>query len=177
MTCIAGIAHEGTVWLAGDSAVSSDWDLTILASAKVCANGPYVLGFTGSLRMAQLLRYSLSPPVPGTADLHEFVCTAFIDAVRACLKDGGWATKDKEQEEGGTFLVGVRGRLFVVSNDYGVTEPVDSYAAIGCGDQLALGALFATADNPDQSVRLRIALSAAERFSNGVRGPFTFVHA
>ena len=124
-------------------------------------NGPYVMGFTSSFRMGQLLRYALSPPAPESSDLHGFMCTAFVDALRACLKDGGWAKKESEQETGGQFLVGV------------VSEAADPYAAVGCGAAPALGALFATAAGRlGPRERLDGALKAAERFSNGVRGPY-----
>jgi ATP-dependent protease HslVU (ClpYQ) peptidase subunit len=176
LTCIAGLVHDGAVYLAGDSAGCSGWNLIVRTDPKVFANGSYVMGFTTSFRMGQLLRYAFTPPEPDTADLHRFMCTAFTDALRQCLKDGGWAQKDKEQEEGGTFLVGTHGHLFIVNNDYQVAEPADSYAAVGCGGRYALGALHATEGSkmaPQR--RLDAALAAAERFSSGVRGPFAHV--
>ena len=111
MTCIAGLVHDGAVWLGGDSAGCSSWDLTVRADPKVFVSGSYVMGFTTSFRMGQLLRYAFTPPEPETGDLHRFMCTSFTDALRQCLKDGGWAGKDKERESGGTFLAGTRGRL------------------------------------------------------------------
>jgi len=176
LTCIAGLVHDGAVYLAGDSAGCSGWDLTVRADPKVFANGSYVMGFTASFRMGQLLRYAFTPPEPETGDLHRFMCTSFTDALRQCLKDGGWAEKDKEREAGGAFLVGTHGRLFIVESDYQVGEPADPYAAVGCGGRVALGALHATEGRgmkPDK--RLDAALAAAERFSNGVRGPFAHV--
>lgn len=149
-------------------------ELTSRADAKVFALGPYVMGFTSSFRMGQLLRYALDPPAL-SGDLDRFMCTTFIDAVRTCLKNGGWARKDSEQEEGGTFLVGVNGRLFVIHDDYQVAESVDGYAAIGSGDEVALGALYATADSPvPPCQRLTVALNAAAHHNGGVRGPFAF---
>jgi hypothetical protein len=171
VTCIAGIAENGVVWLAGDSAGVGGWDLTVRADPKVFVNGPYVMGFTTSFRMGQLLEHALTPPAPDPAGLHAFMCTTFVDAVRACLKDGGWASKDKEQEEGGTFLVGVSGRLFRVCDNYQVGEAAGHYDAIGCGGQAACGALFATA-GMDPMRRLGKAMEAAEHLSAGVRGPF-----
>jgi hypothetical protein len=122
--------------------------------------------------MGQLIRYSMKLPKP-RGDLDAFMATTFIDALRACLKDGGWALKENDREEGGTFLVGVRGRLYAVYDDYQVAKAADGFAAVGCGDQIALGALFATAGT-GLSPRRRVisALAAAERFSAGVRGPF-----
>jgi hypothetical protein len=71
--------------------------------------------------------------------------TTFIDALRDRLKTGGWATKENDREEGGTLLVGVQGQLFAVYDDYQVAKAADGFARVGCGDQVALGALFATA--------------------------------
>lgn len=176
MTVIVGLVHGGRVLLGGDAAGISGYDLTIRNDPKVFVSGPYVLGFTSSFRMGQLLRWSLQPPAPPEAgDLDRFMCTTWVDAVRDCLKAGGWARKDNEQETGGKFLVGVSGRLFVVETDYQVGEPVDGYAAVGCGEDFALGALYATAAVADAEERVRLALAAAERHSAGVRGPYRLV--
>jgi hypothetical protein len=97
--------------------------------------------------------------------------TTFIDAVRDCLKSHGWAEKEKEQEKGGTFLVGYCGRLYEISDDYQVGVSRDGFEACGCGGQVARGALFAT-DHLRGEERMLKALVAAERCSAGVRGPF-----
>lgn len=174
MTAVVGLAHDGRVHLGADSAGVSGWALTVRADEKVFTNGAYVLGFTTSFRMGQLLRYGFAPPQP-EGDLYRFMVTAFIDAVRDCLKTGGYASKTSEQEFGGTFLVGVHGRLFEIDRDYQVGEPADGFAAVGCGFELALGAMHATrTTRMPVTRRLRTALEAAERFSAGVRGPFAY---
>lgn len=185
MTAIVGLVHEGTVYLGADSAGVAGYSLVVRSDAKVFNNGPYVMGFTDSFRMGQLLRYAFRPPAPlgrgveDCKDVPRFMATHFVDAVRATLKEGGWLRKDSEQEEGGTFLVGARGRLFEIGSDFQVGEAADGYAAIGCGDELALGSLFATeprgwVDPLPPKSRVRLALEAAERYSAGVRGPFTY---
>jgi hypothetical protein len=175
MTAVAGLVHNGRVHLGADSAGVSGWLLSVRADEKVFTNGPYAMGFTDSFRMGQLLRYRLDPPKPATGpDLHRFMATDFVDAVRECLKNGGFATRNNEQESGGTFLVGVRGRLFTVHRDYQVAENAGDIAAIGCGNELCLGALYASGGWESPRERLRTALAAAERFSAGVRGPFAY---
>jgi ATP-dependent protease HslVU (ClpYQ) peptidase subunit len=126
--------------------------------------------------MGQLLRWSFAPPKPDTARLDRFMVTEFVDAARAALKAGGWAKKDSEQEEGGQWLVGVAGRLFEICGDYQVAEPTVGYAAIGCGGQIAHGALHATPTMPPRR-RLQLALEAAAHHSAGVHGPFTYVRS
>ena len=172
MTAIVGLARNGKVFIGGDSAGVSGLDLTVRADTKVFRNGPFLFGFTTSFRMGQLIRYSLRPPKP-KGDLDRFMTTKFVDALRGCLKDGGWARKESDREEGGTFLVGARGQLFTVHSDYQVGRAADGFAAAGCGDQVALGALYASGSTGlKPRARLLVALSAAERFSAGVRGPF-----
>ncbi|GAA3785553.1 hypothetical protein GCM10022403_020400 [Streptomyces coacervatus] len=175
MTVIVGLVHRKRVHLAGDSAGSDDYRLTICRDPKVFTSGPYVLGFTSSFRMGQLLHYALEPPHP-EGDLYRFMATTFVNAVRNCLKDGGWARKESEQEQAGTFLVGIHGRLFAIHGDYQVAEPADAYAAVGCGDEYALGALHATADlGMRPRKRLGAALRAADHHSGAVAAPYTYV--
>jgi len=174
MTAIAGFCEQGKVWIGGDSAGVAGFDLTVRADPKVFQNGEFLFGFTSSFRMGQLLRYSFSPPVMAEGqNVYGFMCTTFVNAVRDCLKAGGFATKDKDVESAGTFLVGFRGRLFSVQSDYQVGESLDGYDACGCGNQIACGALFATKDMNLSAVdRMALALGAAERHSAGVRRPF-----
>lgn len=181
MTCIVGIAQDGAVWLGGDSAGASGYHVTVRADQKVfCRHrrgDQWVFGFTSSFRMGQLIHHSLTlPEGPDNGDdIHAFLATTFIDAVRRCLSDGGWMGKDDNRDEGGTFLIGYRSRLFIVYSDFQVAESADGFAAVGCGEQFALGALHATGGQSAEQ-RVRTALDAAARFSGGVCGPFRLEH-
>jgi ATP-dependent protease HslVU (ClpYQ) peptidase subunit len=172
MTCIVGMIADGRIYMGGDSAGVSDWSLMIRADRKVFRNGPFLIGFTSSFRMGQLLEHAFSPPARRIEqDVYAYMVTDFIDSVRYCLKNGGFAETNNGVEKGGEFLVGYERRIFYVASDYQVGESVDGMAACGCGREIALGALFAT---PTVSPidRVRIALEAAERLSAGVRAPF-----
>lgn len=173
MTAIVGLVHSGRVYIGGDSGCSDGWKESVRSDTKVFQNGPYLMGFTTSFRMGQLLHHALTPPEP-TGDLERFMTTTFIDAIRECLKAGGWAEKTAERERGGDFLVGVANRLFVVGPDYQVGEEAAGHAAVGSGYLVALGALHATGETR-MSPRRRVAtaLEAAERYTAGVRAPFT----
>jgi len=172
MTAVAGVVHEGRVYIGADSGGVSGWDLVIRRDPKVFTSGPFIMGFTSSFRMGQLLQYALiAPQHPDGLDPFAYMCTLFIDAVRACLKAGGFAKAENNVESGGNFLVGYRGRLFDVDSDFHVGETVDGYAAVGSGVSILHGALYATPELPP-SDRLLRALSAAEHHNIGVRGPF-----
>lgn len=173
MTCIVGLKHRNGVIIGADSAASEGWNVCGRKDRKVARVGPYAMGFTTSFRMGQLLLYAFEPPrPPRNADLlFRFMVTDFVDALRALLKSKGWAKKDSEQEVGGTFLVGVERRLFRVDSDYQVGEPLCGFEAVGCGAEVARGALFALRGLPPGE-RVHQALRAAEACNGGVRRPF-----
>lgn len=172
MTCIVGLVHEGKVSIGADSAGVAGLDLTLRADKKIFVNNGFVFGFTSSFRMGQLLRYAFIPPKRHPdKELFAYMATDFIDGIRACLKAGGFARKDNEVESGGYFLVGHSGRLFYIEGDYQVGESVNPYAACGCGQSFAVGALYAT-HGMEPRQRVELALRTAEANSAGVRGPF-----
>lgn len=172
MTSIVGCVEKGTVFIGADSAGVGGLNLTIRKDRKVFRNGDFIIGGTSSFRMLQLLHHKFVPPTYDPAiDVEKFMVTTFVDAVRQCFKDGGYATKSSEQEWGGDFLVGFRGRLWNIGSDYQVGEPLSDYDAVGCGLDIARGVLYATPDMQSEK-RLELALKASEAHSAGVRGPF-----
>lgn len=176
MTCIVGLVHGGRVFLAGDSLAGSGGDAKVRSDVKVFRNESFVFGCTTSFRMHQLLQYAFKPPTSGEGDEFAYMCTAFVDEVRRTLKTGGWAKRDNENEVGGDFLVGRRGRLFQIHSDYQVAETAAGFDACGCGQSYALGSLFTTAEmRLPPHERLTLALEAAQAFSSGVRAPFNFI--
>jgi ATP-dependent protease HslVU (ClpYQ) peptidase subunit len=173
VTCIVGIAEEGKVYLGGDSAGVSGLDINVRKDRKVFNNGEFVMGFTSSFRMGQILQYDFVPPKVDEDDVMRYMVKKFIPEVRKCLKDAGYTTVSNNVETGGTFLVGVRGRLFEIHSDFQVGETVIGFSACGCGESYALGSLYTSTGSPEE--RLEEALEAATQFSAGVCGPFYFV--
>ena len=174
MTCIVGLLDKGDVWMGADSAGSSAYTICDRRDTKLFRNGPFLMGFTTSFRMGQLLHYSFkTPDHPARMSDEKYMCTKFIDAARKCFKRGGYAKKKDEHESGGTFLVGYKGRIFQVESDYQVGIARGGFDAVGCGGELALGSLFTTRNAKMRpAARLRLALQAAAKFSKRVRGPF-----
>lgn len=176
MTCIVGLVHNDKVYIGGDSAGISNRDITVQKGPKVFKTKDFLIGYTSSFRMGQLLRYKFEPPqYSPDEDIVEYMVTAFIDAVRECFKDGGYARQESGEEYGGYFLVGYKGRLFHIAADYQVGESLCGYTATGCGEDYAKGSLFSSVGkDPDE--RVYIALSAASYFSTDVCGPFVIEH-
>lgn len=176
MTCIVGLVEHGKVFIGGDSCVSRGYiQQTMTAQKKVFRHGNFLIGYSGSLRMEQLLQFAFSPPEhPKDLSIERYLATLFVDALRNALKEAGNAMKQNEQESSpGYFLVGYQGRLVTIESDYSFTEIADGFDAIGSGNEVALGAMHATKDmSLIPQKRIELALEAAAAYCRGVRGPF-----
>ncbi len=176
MTCIVGYVEDGTIYMGADSAGVGGLTLDIRADEKVFRNGEFLMGFTSSYRMGQLLCYKFTPPVhPPKMSVEKYMVSEFVEAVRKCLADGGYQTKKDEVTTGGCFLVGYRGRIFEIWDNYQVAWQRVPFNSVGCAQDIAKGALQAMCKvNRPVTARSRVvaALQIAEQFSAGVRGPF-----
>lgn len=176
MTCIVGLVSGGRAWIGGDSAGCNGWRLDVRSDPKVFRVGQFVMGFTDSFRMGQLLAHALQPPtLPKLKrDLDRYMTVDFVDAVRSLFKEKGFMLTKDGQESGGAFMVGVAGRIYVVERDFQVGRFQDGMQAIGCGADIALGVLLATGGMKPEA-RIRMALRAAALRSAGVAAPFRVV--
>ncbi len=179
MTCIVAWAEKGKICIGGDSAGVAGYNMQIRADEKVFKNGEMIFGFTSSFRMGQLLRFSLLLPLKKEKqDNYNYMCTDFINAVRKCLKDGGYASKKEEVESGGCFLVGFRNNIYSIESDFQVGKTTKPYHTVGCGESFALGTCW-TLNKMNSKLSLkdkvRTALEVAYEFSAGVRPPYHFV--
>ncbi len=176
MTCIVGVETPRGVLLGADSISADGWVCFVSDQPKLFRIGAYVLGFTSSWRMGDLLRHHLRLPPPPVARVHRHMVVTVIPAIRACLKEGGFATTKEGAEIGGFFLIGASGHLFQVASDYQVNRSSHGYDVVGVANAIALGALAAT-DRAGLTPRkrLRTALEAAGKHCMGVRGPWRFL--
>lgn len=175
MTCIVALKANNNIWMGADSAGVGGYTLHQRVDPKIYRVGAMLIGFTTSFRMGQLLGYKLKVPDHDPRwPVERYMATEFIDAVRQCLKDGGFASKEKDTEQGGTFLVAYRDRIFTIHSDYQVGESREPYDSCGCGEDLARGSLYTSERLKDYTPRDRVllALDAATTHSAGVRGPF-----
>jgi hypothetical protein len=181
MTVIVGIVNsDGDIYMGGDSAgTAPDGSQSVFANKKVFtpAHGPfYLIGTCGSFRLAQVLKYGLKPPRPPGADvdLEQFMAGDFVDSVRDCYKDAGVLTHSDDGADtghGGTFMVGYQGRLFKVEENFQVLAERRNYMAVGSGESVALGVLYAT-EGSDPVTRIMTAMKASAAFNAWVREPF-----
>lgn len=187
MTCIVAIEHHGDIYVGGDSAAIDDaaTEIRSRADEKVFIKSCFefhdqrmIIGFAGSFRVGQLLRYSLEIPEHKKqySDM-EYLVVDFIDSIRSMQKDKGSLIKvDELEEHDSELIVGYKGKIYIVESDFQVGRLIENYAACGTGAQTALGALYATKNikiSPEE--RVKLALSASVEYTPGVREPFTIM--
>ena len=174
MTCIIGWIEGNKVWIGGDSAGVGGLKIRTRADEKVFKNGEMLFGYTSSFRLGQLLRYSLELPEQSKKkDDYEYMCTDFIDAVSEMLKKKNYAEISDNKMKIGFFLVGYKGNLYEIESDLQVAKPTLNYEAVGCGADIAMGALHSlNSFKMKPKERITKALEAAAEFSAGVRSPF-----
>lgn len=183
MTCIIGYKDRRNhhIYMGGDrmASNSAQYSISTMGHPKVFTKSIHdpenkdkkiniLLGYTTSFRMGQLLQYEFAPsfPVDGKLTI-KYMVTKFIPELRDAYHEAGYGKKtDAEKMNGGTVLVGSRDGLFKVSDDFSVLELKDDFICIGCGRQLASGALFSLKDNANISIPTKIekAIEAAAYF-------------
>lgn len=131
MTCICGIAAEGKVWLAGDRMASNGFIKYESTRPKVFKNGSFLIGYTTSFRMGQLLEFKWSePPRISSKTDEEYLFTDVIDSIKKVFKDNDWSSGDQGEDAGGQFLIGFRGKLY---------EMQPNFSLMGCGVLASVG--------------------------------------
>ena len=182
MTCIVGYEDGGHIWMGGDSlgCEPDSGAADVRSDKKVFLREGFIIGFTSSFRMGQLLMHASDWPTPPDDPLamHGFMCVEFVNFVRGVFIRGKYGKVDGDLGAiGGQFLVGVKGHLYTLESDYSVSESLYNFAAAGAGADLARGALsamdgHASLDHIPARERVVTALTAAEKFNAFVRGPF-----
>lgn len=172
MTCIIGLEYEGRVYIGGDSMSSSGNDRLETRLRKVFRAGPFLIGYTTSFRMGQILQYHLSVRQQQDGETDErYMVVAFVEAARECLKDKGFTTINSNNEQAGSFLVGYKSSLYEVCSDFQVNQWVSGIATLGAGTEYALGAMVAL-DTLKPEERIKRALEITCQLCPTVCGPF-----
>lgn len=174
MTCIVGLVHKKKVYIGADSlgTNSANLNCTVRSDPKVFKNGPFIIGFTSSFRMGQILHMTWVPPEhPAGISDYEFMVAHVMPSIINVFQDQKYGGVDSEKGAiGGTFLMAYKHVLYEINSDFQVGIPKDGIAACGSGGSVALGSLYTSTGNPKK--RIIKALQVAEHLNAGVRGPF-----
>lgn len=185
MTCIIGYIDlvEACVWVGGDSLGSNGYTKSVQTQSKIFRNEIFknvIMGSTSTFRHIDLLKYTES--LFNEADFykkttldHKYMVTKFIPNLVKLFDDG--IKNEKNENKGANFIIGAKDKLFEIQGDYSVLEPMDGYASVGCGEDIAKGSLYSTKDlDIPIHKKIQIALEAAEHVSCGVQRPFRIIN-
>lgn len=188
MTCIVGLVEDKRVYIGGDSCSADDSHSRITGLHKVFMGGnhQFVIGYTSSFRMGQILQHHINymgmiedatnkaRQMGSVLKIDErFMVTVFVEEIRKKFEEFGFSKIKENEHTGGTFLVGVAGNLYQIDSDYQVNHYKDGFTAVGHGYQFALGSLYETFNSGLlPRVRITKALAASAYFDPFVREPF-----
>lgn len=167
MTCIIGLLDKNKIYMAGDHIASDGYSLKLYNEQKVFLKDDFIIGCTGSFRMAQLLQYSWDIPERNNKQSNnDYLFLSVVPSIISLFEKNGFLKKEEEQKKGGVFLIGYKNRLYRFQSDFSLVEDSRGFSACGCGEDFAIGALEAIQQihismSPEK--KIRIALSATEK--------------
>lgn len=176
MTCVVGIEYKRKLYFGADSAASNNDTIDIIDRSKIVSKPGILIGYCGSFRVGQILEYQIDYST--LINKERWLFTDFVEQLREEFEERGVKIHDEHGEgiaSASDLLIGFNKKLYYLQSDYSIIRSKRKYMAIGSGDHLALGALFALEGLvADPQKRLRIALRAASEWSPGVAPPFKF---
>ena len=182
MTCIVGLEHKNKVYLGSDSAAVGGWTISTIDESKLftvkskSGKTSFMIGYTTSFRFADIMKYHpwLDQDREGNETDKSYLVRVVVHYLRHALKDAAYAKSESNRESGGTALIAFNNKLYTLQDEYSIIRYKEGYAAVGCGDQLALGSLASTHDKAPK-VRVKMAIEAAIKHNMGVQGPIHVV--
>ena len=169
MSTVIGLKIKDDIWIGSDSRASTEeGEIRPIKTEKVFENGPYLIGFIGSVRGGQIIRKQYFKPPSNPYDWPD----ALIDQCqkKSCIANGdpqtaimlcNYIVADKRDN-----------KLYEILIDFQMND-VDTITAIGSGSPYAFGSLFSTKElNIKGDEKVKMALEAAAYFDSATGPPF-----
>jgi ATP-dependent protease HslVU (ClpYQ) peptidase subunit len=171
MSTVVAIVENKKVYMGADSLASTEeGDVRPIKCTKIFRNGPYLIGFIGSVRGGQILYPEFFKPPKKISEMPDAIIAQSEE--KGCLIISEQSTK----LHACNYLIGFKGKLYEILVDFQMTE-IESYTSVGSGSYYAFGSLHTTESMKDDftpPMRMELALEAAEAFSTGTRRPFYY---
>lgn len=174
MTCVVAIKKDNSILLGADSAASGNNRIVQRKDKKVFKRRGIGFGFAGSFRIGQLIKYQLKiPKRPANMYNEEYVFNCLLGEIIKLLKANRLVKKNMMECN---LLIAYSGQVYKVDSDFQIELVEDDYAAIGDGEDVALGALFALKDSEmTENEKAEIALKASSKYCTTVSEPFNYI--
>lgn len=174
MTCVIALVKHDRIHMMGDKMSSGEGLKNITKRPKVFKKEGFIVGYSGSFRIGQLLEFTWNPPkiLVGT-DFDTFMYKTVVDSLKECMVADG----SSSETEGESLLLGYQGVLYELQEDYSLFE-LENYGAVGCGWLSALSALNAldmAGCEHSARERLQIALSTSAKLVPGVSSEYDYI--
>ena len=169
MTCVVGVANEGTIYIGGDRGASDGSSIVSLATPKVYIRDEWIFGYAGSMGIGQIMQIINIPLLEKDDDPFMILRMDIVDAFKSMMDIQGLSITEENDTD---ILIGCRGRLFEFSPvDWSVAEIKET--AIGSGGNFALGSLYSTSLYIDITPieRIEQSINAAITYSPTCQGP------
>lgn len=178
MTCIVGVAKEGTVWLGGDrAAVDNGLSRTIIGDPKVFLLGELGVGVCGLPKVMDAVAHAIQLPKQRSGTPRGFLVSELVPALRAGLKSLDCTTEEAGYGTcfNGAMLLAYRGEVYTLEGNFQLVKGSKGHASVGSGAELARGSLMETWRFDSPRKRVMAALKAAADGNAGVAPPFDIV--
>ena len=150
MTCIVWVVANRKVFIWWDTqGTDNDYSKDIRKDVKVFKNGDFVIWFSGSYRVGQILRYCLDFTMEPTEsgkiekDFMWYMCCDFVTHIRDSLEKNFYSDtkKDKKVWEM-SILIWYKDKLVQICEDFQVSECVNPFDSVWCWKEFAKWILF-----------------------------------
>jgi ATP-dependent protease HslVU (ClpYQ) peptidase subunit len=160
-----------------DSAISSETETQVLSNSKIIKKGEMLIGVTGSMRGLQLLEYSwIFPEQPKEMSDTEYIYSYITTSIKEVFFEHQYCvTLNAQENQEDQFLIGYKGKLYLLDTNYQIFELDSKYVSIGSGSSFSYGSLKTQEDigllGKDSEMNITRAINTAIEFSIGVKGP------
>jgi len=183
MTCIVGVIEPKEIHIGADSSVTSGYTKYELPPDNgkliVVKKPKMLMGVSGDIRALQIIRHCFRAPIKTRGeDIPKYLNTKFIGSIRKVFKtEGAIKIISSKEYVPMQMLVVTTSGIYKVSSDLAVTGVLDRYAAIGSGEEAAIGSLYTSSlVNSYLSKELKMpvvdrieaAIKAASKYCHGV---------
>ena len=151
MTCIVWVVANWKVFIGWDTlwVEANNLSIAIRKDTKVFKNWDFVIWFSGSYRIWQILRYCIDLTLDATEretiwkDFMIYMCCVFINKIRNALEENFYKTaKDKPEVSDLIILVWYKDKLICIYPDFQVEECVFPFSSVWCWAELAKWILY-----------------------------------